>query len=97
MPKFDFNKSIEACASYYGDEAEAVRTYMNEGLKAALDLPNRGPIRFNDDGSLHQDIVNAYSEYGFYVFEGVIDEQELADIEADERSGGYVIRSVQRD
>lgn len=83
MSKFDFNKSIEACASYYGDEADAVRSYMNEGLEAALALPNRGPIRFNEDGSLPQDIANAYSQYGFYVFEGVIDEQELKDIEKD--------------
>lgn len=83
MSKFDFSQSIEACASFYGSEAEAVRKYMNEGLEAALSLPNRGPIRFNDDGSLHQDIIDAYSRFGFYVFEGVIGDQELADIEED--------------
>lgn len=83
MSKLDFKKSIEACASYYGDEAEAVRNYMEKGLEVALALPNRGPIRFNEDGSLHHDIADAYSQYGFYVFEDVIGEQELKDIEDD--------------
>lgn len=83
MSKFDFSKSIEACASYYGEEADAVRNYMNQGQEAALSLPNRGPIRFNEDGTLHQDIADAYSQYGFYVFEDVIDEQELTDIDED--------------
>jgi ectoine hydroxylase-related dioxygenase (phytanoyl-CoA dioxygenase family) len=81
--KFDFSKSIEACAAHYGEEADAVRAYMNEGLEAALALPNRGPIKFNEDGSLDQSILDAYSKYGFYIFEGVIGEEELADIEED--------------
>ena len=32
---------IFCCAARYGEEADAVRTYMNEGLEAALALPNR--------------------------------------------------------
>lgn len=83
MAKFDFSESIEACAARYGEDADAVRTYMNEGLEAALALPNRGPIKFNADGSLDQAIVDAYSQYGFYIFEGAIGAQELADIEED--------------
>lgn len=83
MAKFDFSESIEACAERYGEDADAVRTYMNEGLEAALALPNRGPIKFNADGSLDQAIVDAYSQYGFYIFEGAIGAQELADIEDD--------------
>ena len=81
--KFDFSKSIEACAARYGEDSDAVRTYMNEGLDAALALPNRGPIKFNEDGTLDQSILAAYSQYGFYIFEGVIGEAELADIEED--------------
>ncbi len=83
MAQFDFTDSIEACAARYGSDADAVRTYMNDGLEAALNLPNRGPIKFNQDGSLDQAILDAYSRYGFYVFEGVIGAQELADIEED--------------
>ncbi len=83
MSDFDFTRSIEACAVHYGEEAEAVKNYMQEGQVKALALGNRGAIRFNDDGSLHKDIVDAYSTHGFYVFEGVIGRQELADIEED--------------
>lgn len=79
----DYTKSIKACAAHYGDEAQAVETYMLEGQARAFSLGNRGPIRFNDDGSLHPDIDEAYSKYGFYVFENVIDAREMADIHAD--------------
>ena len=71
MLKPDFSKSIEACAAHYGEEADEVRDYMYAGLERAIALDNRGPIRFEADGSLHGDIRAAYSKYGFYVFEGV--------------------------
>lgn len=80
MSKTDHSRSIEACAAHYGDEADAVRNYMIEGEKRAYALGNRGPINFNPDGSLTQDILDAYSENGFYVFENVIGDQEMADI-----------------
>ncbi len=83
MNKKDYRESIEACASYYGEEAASVRKYMTEGLRKARELGNRGPILFNDDGSLDQGIRDAYSEFGFYVFEGVIGDQEMKDIHAD--------------
>ncbi len=75
-----FAKSIDACAAHYGDEASAVKSYMMEGQEKAFALGNRGAIRFNDDGSLHPEIVQAYSDYGFYIFENVIEETEMADI-----------------
>ncbi len=61
----------------------AMRAYLREGEARAYALGNRGPIRFNQDGSLHEDITEAYWRYGFYIFEGVIGADELADIEAD--------------
>jgi len=79
----DYTKSIEACAAHYGDEADAVKAYMFEGQERAYELGNRGPIRFNDDGTLDQDILDAYSEYGFYVFEDVILDREMNDIKED--------------
>ena len=66
MTQHNYNDSIEACAAHYGDEAEAVKTYMQEGLKQALRLPNRGPIQFLKNGALHPEIREAYSKYGFY-------------------------------
>ena len=83
VTKFDFTRSIEACAAHYGEEADAVKAYMLEGQEKAMTLGNRGPIRFDDNGKLHPDILDAYHEFGFYVFEGVLSEQELADIEED--------------
>lgn len=76
-------KSIKACAAYYGPDADAVEEYLLDGEKRALELENRGPINFNSDGSLSQDIRDAYSKFGFYIFENVIDEAELNDIEKD--------------
>ena len=60
-----------------------MRAYFRAGEQRALELNNRGPIRFNADGSLHADILEAYWRCGFYVFEGVLGAAELADIEAD--------------
>ena len=48
-------------------------------------LGNRGPIRFDADGSLHPAILDAFSRCGFYVFEGVLGADELADVDADLR------------
>ena len=60
-----------------------MRAYCREGEKRALALPNRGPLRFTETGDLHPEIIEAWSEYGFYVLEGVIETKELDDIERD--------------
>ena len=79
----DISESIEACAKHYGEQADAMRSYLLEGQAAALALPNRGPLRFTESGALADEIRAAYSEYGFYVFENVLSAAELADIKAD--------------
>ncbi len=81
--KLDTRKSIEACAAHYGEHANAMREYLLEGERQAWALDNRGPIRFDDEGSLDPRILEAYSRHGFYVFENVIDESELEDIRQD--------------
>ena len=60
-----------------------MQAYLREGEERAMTLGNRGPIRFGADGSLHPDILAAFSRCGFYVFEEVLGADELADIEAD--------------
>lgn len=60
-----------------------LQQYFAEGERRALELGNRGPIRFVGDGALHPEILEAYWEQGFYVFEGVFGPEELADLEAD--------------
>ena len=79
----DSSKSIEACAAYYGDDADAMKSYLIEGEKKALNLDNRGPISFENDGSLASNIRQAYSKYGFYIFEGALSDEEVRDIKDD--------------
>ena len=67
----------------YGSEETAMQAYLREGERRAFTLGNRGPIRFDASGRLAPEIAEAYWRCGFYVFEGVLDRQELADIEAD--------------
>ncbi len=79
----DISASINACAAYYGEDGPAMRDYLLAGEARAQAMTNRGPIRFDEDGRLHPDILAAYSEVGFYVFEGAVEAAELADLRAD--------------
>ena len=79
----DISKSVEACAAYYGEQADAMRSYLLAGHEAALRLANRGPIEFDEKGRLSRAILDSYSEHGFYVFENVLSEEERADLDAD--------------
>ncbi len=81
--KQDISQSIEACAAHYGEDADAMRDYLIEGQRNAYDLNNRGAIRFDQNGSLAEDILSAYSKYGFYIFENVLAQDELEDIKSD--------------
>jgi hypothetical protein len=67
----------------YGSEEAAMQAYLRQGEQRAFALGNRGPIRFSASGELHPDILDAYWRCGFYVFEGVLKAEELADIERD--------------
>jgi hypothetical protein len=64
----------------FGPEEEAMQLYFREGERRALSLGNRGPIRFTPDGKLHPEIIEAYLRTGFYVFEGVLAAEELAEL-----------------
>ena len=77
------NKPTGPIAADYGPQEAAMQAYCQDGEARAYALGNRGPIRFTDDGKLHPDILDAYWRCGFYVFEGVLGPEELADIEAD--------------
>ena len=64
------------------EESEVQKLQYNKaGKNKALNLGNRGPIKFNPDGSLAKQILDAYSEFGFYVFEDVISTAEIKDLE----------------
>lgn len=62
---------------------DAMDDYLRAGERRAMALGNRGPIRFEEDGSLAQDILDAYWQNGFYIFKNVLRPEELTDLEAD--------------
>ena len=74
---------IDRARAESGAHDSAMQTYMRDGEWRAMALGNRGPLRFEADGALAPDIVEAWSRCGFYVFEGVLGPDELADIERD--------------
>ena len=63
--------------------ADSIETYFNKGQDKAYALPNRGPIKYTDNGKLHPEILNAYWRYGFYVLEGVISPDEVTELVRD--------------
>ncbi|MEQ8495259.1 MAG: phytanoyl-CoA dioxygenase family protein [Gammaproteobacteria bacterium] len=67
----------------YGAEQAAMSAFLREGEARARALSNRGPIRFDADGMLAADILDAYWRTGFYVFTGVLGADELGDLERD--------------
>src|SRR6185437_7855049 len=79
----EMTNSRAAQAVDYGPEEAAMRAYLREGERRAYELGNRGPIRLTADGKVHPEILDAYWRCGFYVFEGVLGTEELAEIEAD--------------
>jgi hypothetical protein len=62
---------------------EAMAAYFREGERLADTLGNRGSIKFNADGTLHPDIVNAYKRIGVYVLEGALNTEEINDLRKD--------------
>ena len=65
------------------EHADAMQAYFVAGTERAHALGNRGPIRLDSNGILHRDILDAYWALGFYVFEGVVGAEELAELRAD--------------
>ncbi len=69
------------------ESASTMENYVQEGKRMAYELGNRGPIRFNADGTLHQEIIDAYWRCGFYVLEGALANEELNDLRVDMENG----------
>ena len=57
--------------------------YVEKGVAKALSLGNRGPIQIDANGRLSQEILDAYWQHGFYVFESLIDNAEVELLRAD--------------
>ncbi len=65
------------------EHARAMAGYIRDGEGRAMALGNRGPIKFDGEGNLDGEILEAYWRTGFYVLEGVINGAELAELRAD--------------
>eukprot|EP00747_Dinoflagellata_sp_TGD_P069569 gnl/TRDRNA2_/TRDRNA2_156186_c0_seq1.p1 gnl/TRDRNA2_/TRDRNA2_156186_c0~~gnl/TRDRNA2_/TRDRNA2_156186_c0_seq1.p1 ORF type:complete len:423 (-),score=53.71 gnl/TRDRNA2_/TRDRNA2_156186_c0_seq1:32-1279(-) len=65
------------------DEDAAFQRYCEAGKVRAGALGNRGPIRFDADGRLAEDILAAYYRTGFYVLEGAVSKDELREIQSE--------------
>ena len=70
-------------STYKAADTMIMEDYVQEGERRAYEIGNRGPIRFNADGTLHKDIADAYWRCGFYVFEGALSAEELKDLQKD--------------
>ena len=60
-----------------------MRDYLDQGRRRSLNLPNRGPITYDESGVIAKSILDAYWKLGFYVFTDVIKAEELAELRAD--------------
>ena len=60
--------------------AQKMIEYGRRGAERARAIGNRGPARFDANGRLQADILDAYWKHGFYIFEGVIGPEELAEL-----------------
>ncbi len=65
------------------EHAAAMADYVRDGEERAQAAGNRGPLRFDDAGNVHPDILAAYWKHGFYVFESVVSVGEIDELRAD--------------
>ena len=63
-----------------GQYAAAMAGYVAERSRSAAALGSRGPVRYDADGNLRPDILAEFETNGFYIFEGVIDRDEVTEL-----------------
>lgn len=64
------------------EHAASLTAYAEAGKERALALGNRGPVKFKANGKLVDEILDAYWETGFYVFEGLVAKAEIELLQA---------------
>jgi len=63
--------------------AAGLRAYQEAGQALEREIGNRGPLRLGPDGRLDRDILDAYWRHGYYIFEGVVGADEIAELRHD--------------
>ena len=59
--------------------------FYAEAADRALALGNRGPLRVDAEGRVEQRLLDAYWRTGFYIFEGLLDAEEMAELQGEYR------------
>ena len=54
------------------EDTKAIAAYIREVKGIAYEIGNRGPIKFKDDATLHQNITDACWSCSLCAFEGVL-------------------------
>ena len=62
---------------------DQINAYIGDGERMARQLGNRGPMKFNADGTVDKKILDAYWRFGFYVFEGAVKADELEELQTE--------------
>ena len=62
---------------------DQIAAYIGDGERMARQLGNRGPMKFNADGTVDKVILDAYWHFGFYVFEDAVKADELEELQAE--------------
>ena len=88
VEKFNWGKAMSAIAASmdrptYAAHAQAMAIYGVAGLELAERIGNRGPVRLDSNGKLDADILEAYWKNGYYVFENVVNMEEVSELRAD--------------
>jgi ectoine hydroxylase-related dioxygenase (phytanoyl-CoA dioxygenase family) len=73
----------ESSALTRNEHAKRMAAYGQNGLRRANEIGNRGPVRLDDKGRLHPDILTAYWQHGYYVFQGVVGREEVEELRRD--------------
>lgn len=60
---------------------QSVEQAFAQAERDALALGNRGPLLIDADGCVDKEILDAYWRTGFYVFEGVLDQAEMGELQ----------------
>ena len=62
---------------------DQIAAYVRDGERMAYQLGNRGPLKFNPDGTADRAILDAYWHFGFYVFQGAVKADELVELQTE--------------
>lgn len=64
------------------EHATNMAEYCDAGTVLAAEIGNRGPLHFDENGQLTGEILEAYWNHGFYIFENVIQPGEIHELQA---------------